>query len=515
MASPPFDDIASADAVLQSSDGVAFYVSRAALIAASPFFRDLFSLEQPSVEISKTTQPCTIPLVEDSRSIEPILRLIYDFNESGEKDLDTVGRVLEVARKYQMRRAEEAAQTWIWSHVYSSPLQTYAFACRFGIEEIASAAAEVSRDRYSRKFPRPDSAFAASVEGANYDSEMDDISSGQYFRLLQAVRAPMNTVDTRPFSFCQPRFSSSYRNAQKRVEQPEREVPHDVVPEVQDYPADLALKSTDEYEFRVHRLVIGLAGGHRLVDEAVETAANGLPMARVGAIGWVLAKVVQLCYPCGAPGVFQDFFAAREILRVATRYGMSPLITLAQAELTQLLPTAPLRVYFICAEHGWLALAEQAARVLATQHLEDVYVPEMEDVSARAYHRLLRYHHECRTAIHRVASRHSDYVQGWKAVSRRTQTNLAALSVPLPIVEMWTQKMLAAQEYPQGDGRGAGFRGGRGLGRRRMRAGSAPLMMGPDLQTDFVDAGYAMDMEIKEELLKVRDSDCKLYFDCD
>ncbi|EKM52545.1 uncharacterized protein PHACADRAFT_149285 [Phanerochaete carnosa HHB-10118-sp] len=502
-APPLFEDAVSADAVLQSSDGIRFYVSKAMLAGASPFLRDLFSLEQLSTNAPpNTAQLCIIHLDEDSESIESFLRIIYNCSNTEEKDLSSIGRMLETARKYQIRGAEEVALNCMLPHADIQPLETYAFACRFNIEEVAADAAVFCKDRYNRKFPRPDSTFAASVEGACYVSEMSDISTGQYFRLLQFVRAPIETVDTRPSSFCKPRHTSGYHNAQKHVEQPKREVPAQVIPETYTQPTDLALQSTDQCELRVHCLVIELAGGRMLINEAVETAADGLPMARVGAPGWVLAKVVQLCYPCGAPGIFQDLPAAREILRVAVRYDMSPIIALAQAELAQLVPTAPLRIYFIAAEHDWLALAEHAARTLATAHLEDVYVPEMEDVSARAYFRLLRYYHECRTTICRVASRHSDYVQGWRAVSKRTQTNLAALAVPLPIVEMWTQKMLSAQEQPHTDGHIVGLRGGRGLGRRHTHGVGS--LVGPDLQVDYVDAAYAMDMEIKEELLKVQ-----------
>ena len=171
----------------------------------------------------------------------------------------------------------------------------------------------------------------------------------------------------------------------------------------------------------------------------------------------------------------------------------------------QIVERAPLRIYFIAAENGWLQEAETAARVLSMYHLEDLYAPEMEDVSARAYYRLLRYHHECRTVINRVASRHSDYVQGWRKVSQSKQTNLATLSIPLPIVDMWTDKLLAAQCSNPLAHSVVPKTKNKKLARERERLseqGGQPIWV--DLQSDFVDAAHAMEMEIKEELMKVR-----------
>lgn len=501
---PPFNKAHEEDFALLTSDNVLFYARKSILVEASPFFCDMFSLEQPPHvnPSSKLGIHGAIPFPEDSSTLELLLRLCYDLTDAVVKDIPTIARVWEAARKYQLRDAKESAKNWIWTHVYTSPLQVYAFACRYNLEDEAVVAAEVWKDRFAQKFRRADSGFSMAVEGASYIPEMDDISSGAYFRLLQYVRTPSDSVDWRPFSFCRPQFSSAYRNAQKRLEQPKRDVPPLLFSEAHARSVDFVLKSTDGLEFGVHKLVLELAGGRKLIDNAAEQTSEGLPLCRVGAIGWVLAKVIQLCYPLGAPGVFQDLPAVQEILRFASKYEMTPIVNMAKAQLMQLVQSTPLRVYFVFAENGWMEEAEQAARVLATHQIEDHYVPEMEDVSARAYYRLLRYYHECRTVINRVTARHSDYVQGWKLVSQARQKKLTSLAIPLPIVEMWTQKLLAAQCPRPSDHRAAPVAHPRRR-KEKPEEGRSPLL-GLNLQTDFVDATLAMDMDIREELMEVR-----------
>ena len=500
----PFNRARGGDVALLSSDNVLFYVGRSVLVDASPFFRDMFSLEQPPhpTPSSGFEVEDALPFPEDSSIVEMLLRLCCGLTEAVVKDIPTISRVLEAARKYQLRDVRDVAKQWIWAHVYTLPLQVYAFSCRYNLEEEAAAAAEVWKERFVHKFRRADSGFSMAVEGASYIPEMDDISSGAYFRLLQYVRTPSDSVDWRPFSFCRPQFSSAYRNAQKRLEQPKRDVPPLLFSEAHAQSVDFVLKSTDGLEFGVHKLVLELAGGKRLLEGATELTSEGLPLCRAGAIGWVLAKVVQLCYPLGAPGVFQDLPAVQEILRFASKYEMAPIINMAKAQLMQLVQSAPLRIYFIAAENGWIEEAGLAARALSIHQIEDQYVPEMEDVSARAYYRLLRYYHECRTVINRITARHSDYVQGWKMVSQGRQKKMSSLSIPLPIVEMWTQKLLAAQCPRPSDHRAAPVVHHRKW-RERTEEGKHPVL-GLDLQTDFVDATLAMEMDIREELMQVR-----------
>ena len=66
VASPPFDKAEADSILLQSCDAVLFHVSKTLLTEASPFFRDMFSLEQPH---SGSAEPIGLP--EDSEILTP------------------------------------------------------------------------------------------------------------------------------------------------------------------------------------------------------------------------------------------------------------------------------------------------------------------------------------------------------------------------------------------------------------------------------------------------------------
>ena len=73
---PLFGD-ANADAILQSSDEVDFFVYRDMLSTSSPIFKTMFTLPQPT-DVSETEKKRpTIKLTEDSKTIAALLTYIY------------------------------------------------------------------------------------------------------------------------------------------------------------------------------------------------------------------------------------------------------------------------------------------------------------------------------------------------------------------------------------------------------------------------------------------------------
>lgn len=65
----PFDDL-SADVVLRSSDGIDFRVHRIVLSLASPFFKEMFTLPQPTSE----PEVPIIPMSESALLLDKALR---------------------------------------------------------------------------------------------------------------------------------------------------------------------------------------------------------------------------------------------------------------------------------------------------------------------------------------------------------------------------------------------------------------------------------------------------------
>ncbi|KAJ7801648.1 hypothetical protein B0H14DRAFT_2894775, partial [Mycena olivaceomarginata] len=68
----PFDD-PGADVILRSSDGIDFHVYRVVLSLASPFFKEMFGLPQPSFEPDVPT----LPMVESAVVLDRTLRFWY------------------------------------------------------------------------------------------------------------------------------------------------------------------------------------------------------------------------------------------------------------------------------------------------------------------------------------------------------------------------------------------------------------------------------------------------------
>ena len=114
-ASPPFDH-PKADVILRSSDNVEFRVFKIFLSLASPFFESLFELPQPSEEKSEDTREtkgdlAIIPVSEDSRTLDALLRFCYPCTLAKDPPLDhfkDVVNVLEAAKKYSLDEVENA-----------------------------------------------------------------------------------------------------------------------------------------------------------------------------------------------------------------------------------------------------------------------------------------------------------------------------------------------------------------------------------------------------------------------
>ncbi|THH09849.1 hypothetical protein EW146_g8561 [Bondarzewia mesenterica] len=148
LAAWPFDE-PGADIILQSSDGIDFRVYRYILSLASPFFKDMFSLPQPSpTAIDNTTagEIPVIPVTEDAETLDFMLRSIYPVRSPKIKKLSDLRFVFEASRKYQIETFDGVAEESLMGAVEQDPVSVYALACRFGLNEIACKAARHTLD---------------------------------------------------------------------------------------------------------------------------------------------------------------------------------------------------------------------------------------------------------------------------------------------------------------------------------------------------------------------------------
>jgi len=113
-ASSPFDH-PKADVVLRTSDNVDFRIFKLFLSLASPFFESLFELPQPSKERTENWEMkdglAVIPVSEDSRTLDALLRFCYPCTLAEDPSLDyfkDVVNVLEATKKYSLEGIENA-----------------------------------------------------------------------------------------------------------------------------------------------------------------------------------------------------------------------------------------------------------------------------------------------------------------------------------------------------------------------------------------------------------------------
>ncbi|KAF8992040.1 hypothetical protein BDQ17DRAFT_1254298, partial [Cyathus striatus] len=170
----PFNDPKKSDIILRTSDNVNFYVYRVILSVASPFFESMFSLPQSILD--DVNHP-VIDVSEDSKILDPLLRLCYPVDDPIISDPTFLGDVLEAALKYETTEAVAVLKSHLRTYTKQNPLQVYSVACRLGLEDIASLAAHELVD------------WGKIIVGSSYVHSMSKISAGAFYRLTNFARS--------------------------------------------------------------------------------------------------------------------------------------------------------------------------------------------------------------------------------------------------------------------------------------------------------------------------------------
>ncbi|KAF8125080.1 hypothetical protein EV363DRAFT_1226096 [Boletus edulis] len=148
-AAAPFDH-AKADVILRSSDNVDFRVFKLFLSLASPFFETLFDIPQPA-EPSEDQEVkdglAVVPVIEDSKTLDALLRFCYPCTLADDPTLEVLQDaldVLEAARKYSLDSIEKKARQAISSPkiLEVEPLRCFAIAHRGRLREETLLAAK-------------------------------------------------------------------------------------------------------------------------------------------------------------------------------------------------------------------------------------------------------------------------------------------------------------------------------------------------------------------------------------
>jgi hypothetical protein len=137
-------DSEDADLILLSRDPpTEFHVHTVILATASPFFRDMFTLPQPTTDIGdlKRIKPI-IPVTESRDVLAALLGFVYPTPDPEIRSLEDIPPVLDAAIKYDLAGAILSLRRLLTSpaNLQNSPIQVYAIASRFELEEDAQIA---------------------------------------------------------------------------------------------------------------------------------------------------------------------------------------------------------------------------------------------------------------------------------------------------------------------------------------------------------------------------------------
>ena len=314
------------------------------------------------------------------------------------------------------------------SYIPSNALDVFAIACRLDLlQEAGEAASSLHLKKPSRGSidafgSRAPIEWPSTLEGRTFSPKIQSLlSSGDLFRLLKYLR-------TEPY----PNFYSWDRIPAKSPCQP---TILDLGFDTGD--ADLILKSSDDAEFRVHKVIIFLASANHLCNIPVESDVDKLPVIRVSENGVTLGTLVSMCYPV-ADVDFEDLSVFYQVLKAAMKYEMKKIIRILQVKLAHYIERDPLRIYFISIALGLNeeAIKSSKAFALSSNDSADAYVCEMEVVPAIAYHRLLKYRYQCRAAVAKTLKVYNP--------QRAYSGNVSMMTIALPVIEReWDMKGLA------------------------------------------------------------------------
>ena len=422
----PFVNTDDADIILRSPNGVEFHVHKVILAFASAYFKHMFLLP------SKDGQSLLLDVPESDQIWESLLRLCYPIDPPS-VNIDTIADLTAAAIKYEFPHAIKFMGKELRSYIRSNALDVFAIAYRLDLSEEAEEAASSLHPKNPSRTPLvvplflpafgtdPDEPRAptriewpSTLEGKTFSPKIQSLlSAGDLFRLLKYLR-------TEPYPI---HYSWDHIPAESA---PQPTTILDLGFDTGD--ADLILKSFDDVEFRVHKVIIFLASANRLCNVPIEFDVDKLPVIRLSENSVTLGTLISMCYPVAVVD-FEDLSVFYEVLKAAMKYEMKKIVQILQVKLAHYIERDPLRIYFTSIALGLKEEAIKASKVfaLSSDDSADAYVREMEVVPAIAYHRLLKYRYQCRAA---AAKTWEDYNP-----QRSHSGDISMGTIALPVIE--------------------------------------------------------------------------------
>ncbi|TFK82275.1 hypothetical protein K466DRAFT_666610 [Polyporus arcularius HHB13444] len=176
--------------------------------------------------------------------------------------------------------------------------------------------------------------------------------------------------------------------------------------------ADVVLRSSDGTEFYVFGWILRETSpvfADMLVipqPQAPETASHPLdkelvkpPVVDLTESRTTLELLLRLCYPSPTAPTFSSFDDAKPLLDAAHKYDLAFAGSMLEHAIAPFIRDKPIQVYAFAARLHLTDIMEATARASLALPLLWPYTPELEDISAGAYHRLLDYRERCKKAL--------------------------------------------------------------------------------------------------------------------
>jgi len=130
---PKYSDMPDADIILESSDLIHFRVHKSVLVTSSPFFRDMFSLPQPTTGESHDGLPL-VHLSEDTDVLNSLVSMLYPVTPDIPDSNDSILALLAATQKYDMVSVQSSIRAEVSRRKLLSPtgveaFRVYAIAC--------------------------------------------------------------------------------------------------------------------------------------------------------------------------------------------------------------------------------------------------------------------------------------------------------------------------------------------------------------------------------------------------
>ncbi|KAH7922634.1 hypothetical protein BV22DRAFT_1131289 [Leucogyrophana mollusca] len=190
---------------------------------------------------------------------------------------------------------------------------------------------------------------------------------------------------------------------------PEQQEPSPAQPPFDDPNADVILRSSDGVDFYTFKIILSLASpvfktmfSLRLPRDAESISPSSPHVVTVTESSETLEHLLLYCFPRSSSSTpsFDSLDDGVAVAEAAAKYDMQGVLGHVKERLvaSPFLETDPITFYGVSCRKGWKAEAQLAA-ARAVEVVEfgcmDHYVPELENITAGAYYRLLRYRLDC------------------------------------------------------------------------------------------------------------------------